>query len=195
MMPQFAKALLLVAGLAACSAAPAADGLAGRDGAAAPATRAEKVALALQAAASAEAAGDAAGIARALQVVEASGAKPLPDATEDPVAAWRATAGELAPPMRGRPLGPGYRSGRVAPGGRDTFAQLFLSGTASVIAISAPTGDRVSLRVRDQKDQPVCQREAAQSGACRWVPLFTQRYTIEVTNPGEEDARYFLVIE
>ena len=32
-------------------------------------------------------------------------------------------------------------------------------------------------------------------GACRWVPLFTQRYTIEVANLGQEDARYFLVVD
>lgn len=190
MMSMPAKALLFGLALAGCSPAPAQVGQG-----TAPVTRAERIALALEAAASADAAGDAAGIARALQVVEASGARPLPGAGEDPVPAWRAAAGELAPPLRGRPLGPGYRSGRIAAGGRDSFAQLFLSGTASVIAVSSPTGDRIALRVRDQKEQPVCQRDPAQSGACRWVPLFTQRYTIEVSNLGEGDARYFLVIE
>lgn len=183
-----AKALILAMGLAACAPAPA-------QVAAAPATRAERIAAALEAAAASDAAGDSAGIARALQVVEASGARPLPESLDDPVPAWRARAGELLPPLRGRPLGPGYRSGRIAAGGRDSFAQLFLSGTASVIAVSAPTGDRIALRVRDQKDQPVCQRDGTQGGACRWVPLFTQRYTIEVSNLGAGDARYFLVIE
>ena len=84
---------------------------------------------------------------------------------------------------------------RIAAGGRDSFAQLFLSGTASTIAISAPSGDRVALSVMDKDDKPVCKREGARGGACRWVPLFTQRYTIEVQNLGASDARYFLVIE
>lgn len=160
-----------------------------------PATRAELIALALEDAAAADAAGDARGLARALRVVDAAGARPIEQSGEDPVPAWRSRAADAEPPLRGRPLGPGYRSGRIAAGGRDSFAQLFLSGTASTIAISAPSGDRVALSVVDKDDKPVCKREGARGGACRWVPLFTQRYTIEVQNLGASDARYFLVIE
>ncbi|MEY4722347.1 MAG: hypothetical protein RIQ46_2072 [Pseudomonadota bacterium] len=160
-----------------------------------PATRAELIALALQDAAAADAAGDAEGLGRALRVVDAAGARPIEPAGEDPVPAWRTRAADAEPPLRGRPLGPGYRSGRIAAGGRDSFAQLFLSGTASTIAISAPSGDRVALSVLDKDAKPVCKREGTRGGACRWVPLFTQRYTIEVQNLGASDARYFLVIE
>lgn len=158
-------------------------------------TRAERVAEALSAAASADAANDTAGLARAMRVIEVTGAKPLEENAEDPVPAWLERTADARPPYRGRPLGPGYRSGRITGGGRDSFAQLFLSGTASTIALSAPTGDRLALKVFDKDARPVCERQATQPGACRWVPLFTQRYTIEVQNLGKADARYFLVIE
>ena len=184
---------ILCLSLAACAGKPVPT--ASAPPASSPATRAELIALALEDAAAADAAGDAQGLARALRVVDAAGARPLEPAGEDPVAGWRTRAADAEPPLRGRPLGPGYRSGRIAAGGRDSFAQLFLSGTASTIAISAPSGDRVALSVVDKDDKPVCKREGARGGACRWVPLFTQRYTIEVQNLGPSDARYFLVIE
>lgn len=191
-------AAILCLPLAACAKAPVRTAAAPVDTAPPERplpTRAELIASALEEAAAADAAGDAEGLARALRVVDAAGARPIEQAGEDPVPGWRSRAADAEPPLRGRPLGPGYRSGRIAAGGRDSFAQLFLSGTASTIAISAPSGDRVALSVVDKDDKPVCKREGTRGGACRWVPLFTQRYTIEVQNLGASDARYFLVIE
>lgn len=158
-------------------------------------TRAERLAETLLQASEASLNGDRTTLARAITRLDHAGARPLPEAPEDPLPGWRAAAGTAEPPLRGSALGPGYRSGRIARGERERFAQLFLSGTASTIALSAPNGDRVELEVRDPQDRPVCRRVAGQSGACRWVPLFTQRYTIEVANLGEADARYFLVVE
>lgn len=186
-------ASILCLSLAACAGKPVQT--ASAPSVPSPATRAELIAQALEEAAAADAAGDAQGLARALRVVDAAGARPIAEVGEDPVPAWRSRATDAEPPLRGRPLGPGYRSGRIAAGGRDSFAQLFLSGTASTIAISAPSGDRLALSVVDKDDKPICKREGARGGACRWVPLFTQRYTIEVQNLGPSDARYFLVIE
>ena len=163
-------------------------------------TRAERLAETLLQASEASLNGDRTALARAVTRLDHAGARPLPEAREDPLPGWRAAAGASEPPLRGSALGPGYRSGRIARGERERFAQLFLSGTASTIALSAPNGDRVELEVRDPQDRPVCRRVAGQAGAgqggaCRWVPLFTQRYTIEVANLGEADARYFLVVE
>lgn len=176
---------------AACATVPPSQAAAADE----PTSRAERVAQTLSAAASADAAHDAVGLGRAIRMLDASGARPLDESAPDPIPLWRERAKDDLPPLRGRPLGPGYRSGTIIGGGRDSFAQLFLSGTASTIALSAPTGDRLALRVFDKDDKPVCERAASQPGACRWVPLFTQRYTIEVKNLGPADARYFLVIE
>lgn len=191
LVPSLALILALILG--ACAARPAET--ASAPPAPMPETRAEQVALALGEAAGAERSGDAKALSRAVRLVQATGARPLEGTGDDPLPGWRARSDLSEPPLRGRPLGPGYRSGRIAPGGRESFAQLFLSGTASVIALSAPTGDRIEMNVVDKEARQVCRRQAAQSGACRWVPLFTQRYTIEVVNLGTSDARYFLVIE
>lgn len=163
---------------------------------------AAQVAGALADAADAANKGDRPALARALAMVEHNGARPADDATvaggaeADPVVAWRASVADIAPPpFRGSPLGPGYRIGRLSGGGRESFNQLFLSGTGATIALSAPTGDRVSLRVLDPRSRPVCSGDTVRIQPCRWVPLFTQRYTIEVTNLGNADARYFLVVQ
>lgn len=187
--------LMAMAGLGAltgCAAAAQTDPLT----VAPPASRAEVLAAALAQAASAEQSGDQAAMARAVAIIDRIGARPLEGESSDPVTLWRANASlQDKPPMRGRPLGPGYRSGRIRGGGTESFAQLFLSGTGASIAVSAPNGGRVAMRVIDPQAKTVCKGEANRGGTCRWVPLFTQRYTIEVANLGNEDVRYFLVVE
>ncbi len=158
-------------------------------------TRAEQLALALAAAASAEAAGDRQALGQAVALIDRLGAHPLAGAADDPLGAWRSNAAFTDPPLRGRTLGPGYRSGRIAAGSKESFAQLFLSGTGAQIAVSAPNGGRVAMRVIDPQARTICQGEANHGGTCRWVPLFTQRYTIEVANLSNEDVRYFLVVD
>ncbi|MEP7222153.1 MAG: hypothetical protein ABI673_05735 [Novosphingobium sp.] len=191
-----AKSLVALILCLAGTASTAVAGTGSALSAPAPATRAERVAASFTAAADAEKSGDRAGLIRAVQTIQALAAHPLDPATENPVEGWKAAAAPAAMPVyRGRPLGPGYRSGRLLHGGTESFSQLFLSGTGATIALSAPTGDRLGLRVLDPQSRPICAGDAVRSGLCRWVPLFTQRYTIEVTNLGAGDARYFLVVE
>ncbi len=160
-----------------------------------PATRAEQLAQALAAAASADASGDRQALGQAVALIDRLGAHPLDGVSDDPLGAWRSNAAFTDPPLRGRPLGPGYRSGRIAAGSKESFAQLFLSGTGAQIAVSAPNGGRVAMRVIDPQAKTICKGEANRGGTCRWVPLFTQRYTIEVANLSNEDVRYFLVVD
>ncbi|PLK26908.1 hypothetical protein [Novosphingobium sp. TH158] len=182
---------LLLAGACASSPSPGTA-----QAAPAEASLAVRLADAMADAAEAEARGDGKALARAVQVIDASGPQPLEGAPRDPLPAWRdAVRGEAGPPWRGRPLGPGYRSGKLSVGGRESFSQLFLSGSAATIALSAPTGDRLALRVLDPSAKPICTDESGRGGLCKWVPLFTQRYTIEVMNRGAGDARYFLVVQ
>ncbi|MFM5908421.1 MAG: hypothetical protein ACKOPO_12700 [Novosphingobium sp.] len=156
----------------------------------------QRLANAMADAADAESRGDTRALAHAVQAIDASGSRPLEASPTDPLPAWRdAARGEAAVPYRGRPLGPGYRSGKLGVGGRESFSQLFLSGTGATIALSAPTGDKLALRVLDPQSKPICTDESGRGGLCKWVPLFTQRYTIEVLNRGAGDARYFLVVQ
>lgn len=160
----------------------------------------EQVALALAAAQSAQGERHRDGLAAALAVIDRSGARPLPGWNgPDPVPQWRAlvpakAAADATPPMRGSPLGPGYRSGQVLGGRSDSFEQVFLSGRKASIALSTPGNASLSLRVLDSGRNPVCTIGDARR-ACRWVPLFTQRYLIEVRNSGSNVADYFLVVD
>ena len=188
-LPAAALAVLLAAGACASPSAVASAGPAITD-------EAERIAASFAAAADAERAGNHAALVQALRVIDAAGLQPLEKAADDPLPGWREAAIEAgSPPYRGRPLGPGYRSGKLGGGGRESFSQLFLSGTGATIALSAPTGDRLGLRVLDPQAKPICNGDAGRGSMCKWVPLFTQRYTIEVTNLGPGDARYFLVVQ
>lgn len=155
----------------------------------------ERVALALSSAQTAQTRADSAALAQALGVIERAGARPLDDwKGEDPVPVWRALVHESPSPLRGSPLGPGYRAGKAAPGRSDSFEQVFLSGKKASIALSTPSDTPLSLQVLDADRRPVCSTADARR-ACRWVPLFTQRYVIEVRNGGNRVAEYFLVVE
>jgi hypothetical protein len=167
--------------------------VAGREPLAPVHSKAEQVALALADAERAQANGESGRLAKALRRLEALGAKPLDDAASDPVPRWRLASGHL-PPMRGRALGPGYRSGRLAPGASEHIEQVFLSGERASIALSAPMATGLKLEVQDRREARVCGRAGTPSH-CRWVPTFTERYRIKVENLGSRPARYFLVIE
>ncbi|MPS67579.1 MAG: hypothetical protein E2586_03685 [Novosphingobium sp.] len=158
--------------------------------------RGERVATALAAAQDAQGRADQNALSDALRIIDRSGARPLEDWNgPDPVPAWRALLPDRAAvPLRGSPLGPGYRSGQVRPGKSESFQQVFLSGRKASIALSSPGGAPLSLRVVDADRKQVCVSETARQ-ACRWVPIFTQRYVIEVRNSGESQASYFLVVE
>lgn len=158
---------------------------------------ADQVAAALARADVAARKGDRSGLSRALIELDVAGAHPLEATAPDPVVAWRSRAMPAKVVLRGRALGPAYRSGRLAGNTRDSLAQLFLSGRDASVALSAPEGGRLAMTVRDKDERPVCRGETgsfARNG-CRWVPLYTQRYTIEVTNLGARDTTYFLVID
>lgn len=160
----------------------------------------QKLAAALASADQAEAAGDTDALSRAVRIIDGLGGHPLADlklaeaSSNDPLPAWRAQTYGDEIPMRGRPLGPGYRKGTVGAGGAERIEQLFLSGQRANVALSGPGKARLELKVEDAKNSSVCARGIAPSH-CDWVPIFTQRYVIEITNPGDKPAHYFLVVE
>ena len=155
---------------------------------------AQRAAAALATASAAYDRGNRKALYRALVTLEGMGVHAMDGTEADPMPRWRQRARLTRSVWRGRPLGPGFRSGKLAPGAGDNFSQLFLSGEGATIAVSSPTGNRVAMKVADAKAQTVCSGETGRDGTCRWVPLFTQRYTIQLSNPGAKDAQYFLVV-
>jgi hypothetical protein len=138
-------------------------------------------------------AGDGAGLARSLAAIAAIGARPLDPSSTAQLAEWQ-NRSPAPPPLRGRALGPGYRQGVLAPGDDLSLEQTFLSGQKASIALTTPSGSALLLQVIDGSAKPVCTDRAA-TASCRWIPIFTQRHTIRLSNPGQRQARFYLVIE
>ena len=133
--------------------------------------------------------GDTAALAPLLTRLRAQGAHPLDASDGDPVAQWEAATGTDEPPFRGRVLGPGYSRGRLAPGANAVLQQTFFSGQKTALSI----GERN--RVFDSKSRLVCEHAPAHGKVCRFTPIFTQRYKIEIRNGGQRDAVYYLAVE
>jgi hypothetical protein len=131
-----------------------------------------------------------------LLALERLGLTLLPDSAEDPVREWRAAAeagGQVFAPYRGRALGPAYRSGWLEPGARLATEQMFLAGQTARIALNSPSRQPIALTITDPASNLICQRDGTPKGHCQWLSLFTQRYRIEISNPGAVRLRYFLV--
>ena len=126
----------------------------------------------------------------ALQVAAAEGE------AEDPLAAWRAeaaAAGAEGPVYRGRALGPAYRRARIAPGARMQIEQIFYAGERAEIAAQSQGGQPVALEIRNPRTGKVCIAELAPKASCAWLPLFTERFSIELVNRSREQASVYIV--
>lgn len=134
-------------------------------------------------------------LAPTLAALDALGAHPVVN-EPDPVRQWRALvpASQSAPPVRGRVLGPAYRRGMVEPGARVTLDQLFDGGRQARVAVATPGAVPVGIAVLDGMGKPVCPVMARQ-GQCNWVPPFSARHQIVISNPGTKPAAYYLVID
>jgi len=187
--PGIAAAALLSA--CATASAPPTSG-ASTDTALSPAAR---LALDLAAADAAFAAGETKRLAATLPRIEGRNPRPLDTDAPDPVAAWRAALPGAPPPLRGRALGPGYVRGTLAAGAATRMDQLFLSGQAATIAASSTPQQAMRLRIFDAAGALVCDRAPAHARDCRFTPVFTQRYRIELSNGGAKSARYYLVVD
>ncbi len=158
--------------------------------------RAASVAADLAAADLAYERGDTAALGPLLERLRAQGAHPIDASDGDPIAQWEAASG-LAPtqPYRGRVLGPGFQRGRLSPGENAVMTQAFLSGQKTTISVGERNPATLRLRVYDSKSVVVCEHAPAHGKVCRFTPVFTQRYRIEIRNGGKRDAVYYLAVE
>lgn len=186
--------LSALAMLAAC-AAPRAVEPAAPVQAMAPADRAERVAEALVLAERAERAQDPAALALAAARLDQLGAKPETEADEAAMGRWLASLPADAQPMRGRALGPAYRSATLASGATTQLNQTFLGGRSAQIVLRVSRGPIPQLVVRDQSARQVCKAAADDPVKCRWVPLYTQRHSIEIVNTGPQLSEFYIVFD
>lgn len=184
---------LMIVPLVGCAAQISAPATAA-SGDDAPLSRASLVARQLVAADAAYEAGDKAALGAALGGLANRSVRPLEGTVDDPVAMWRSAVPDT-PPLRGRALGPGYVRGTLAPGVSANLNQLFLSGKAATIAGESLPYKDLRLRIYDAAGQVICDRTPINSRDCRFTPVFTQRYRIELRNDGEKTTRYYLVVD
>lgn len=156
--------------------------------------RAERVAEALLMAEQAERAGDTAALVQAARRLDRLGAAPQTEADEADLGRWIASLPGDAPPMRGRALGPAYRSAALDPGGRTQLNQTFLGGRSAQIVVRVSRGPTPRLVVRDQADRQVCKADD-DPVKCRWVPIYTQRHSIEIVNTGPQMSEFYIVFD
>ena len=125
---------------------------------------------------------------RAGRLLLAIGARPLEG--NDLGNTW---AGNQAMRYRDRALGPGYRTVTVMPGRTAHFEQTFLAGQRAQVAIVALDRARFALAIKDDEGAVSC--AAPPGGRCSWVPLWTTRYGIDVSNTGRATGRYYMVVQ
>jgi hypothetical protein len=159
------------------------------------APRATLVAQRLAEAEAAFADGDRDRLVRVLAALDAGGVHPLDAAASAALAGWQQAAGGTATPFRGRLLGPAYVRGELGPGEVWRSSQTFISGETSTLSVSHQGEGPVRMQVSDGKARPICQPRKGAAGACRFTPLYTQRYNIELRNEGDARAVYFLVFD
>lgn len=121
--------------------------------------------------------------AAAVKTLDRLGAHPLDEAKP------KIADAEL---YRGRVLGPGYRRGWLEAGAEAKLEQQFMAGQHATIAVAGAPTAPLTLTVAEPGEQPIC-REATR--ACRWLPLYTQRYAITLKNTGTARVRYYLVMD
>lgn len=126
-----------------------------------------------------------------MQVALADGAQP----EEDTLAHWRAEAADAdgAPPFRGRALGPAYRRATIQPGETIRIEQIFYAGQRAEIAGQSLGGEPVHMDIRNQRTRAVCTAQLTPAGTCRWLPLFTERFQIELVNRSRKPASVYIV--
>ncbi|ROT93717.1 hypothetical protein EB810_11285 [Altererythrobacter sp. FM1] len=186
-------AIALPLTLAGCATAPAEGSI--RAALPAEAGSAAFAATDLAAAQDAYDAGDSAALTILLDRLRNRGVRPLDPDGEQTVDRWSQAATESGPPLRGRALGPGFLRGRLKPEELRATSQIFLAGKPTEISVAGGKGQPLRLRLLDAKANVVCERDPAYGRSCRFTPIFTQRYSIEIANRGANETSYYLVFD
>ncbi|KPP81477.1 MAG: hypothetical protein HLUCCA04_06690 [Oceanicaulis sp. HLUCCA04] len=185
-----AAASVLSAGLAACAGhqtTPPLASVAEPDG---------QIFAALDIGFRAEAASDGAALRAAASLLDSSGAVPA-EGEPDLMERWRDMAaglGEELPPVRGRIAGPAYRNGIVGAGAAAVLRDSFHSGRAARVSLQARGAGTLRLSIRRNDGEAVCEALASTVPvSCQWVPVWSEPFTIEITNLTGGQIAYYLI--
>lgn len=142
---------------------------------------------------------DAQALRMAAQTLESLGAKPDAEQEDDLSKRWseQATLMEpstAVPVYRGRALGPSYKKGMVSAGSAVITDQIFLAGKKASVALVPLSSKPMSIKISDGAGKSICNRSAVSKPAnCEWLPLFTERYRINIHTSASQPVTYYLV--
>ncbi|WP_145955430.1 hypothetical protein [Sphingorhabdus sp. SMR4y] len=158
-----------------------------------------RTADAIMAGQAAEESSDAAAMRAAARTLESLGARPDGDQAVSLSRGWNEKASlidpSVSPPVyRGRALGPSYKKGLVSATSRVSIAQIFLAGKKASVALVPVSEKPVSIEVSDGEGKKICSRHTSSRPAnCEWLPLFTERYQINIRTSESRPVPYYLV--
>ncbi|MFC3100060.1 hypothetical protein [Altererythrobacter lauratis] len=116
-------------------------------------------------------------------------------APDDPLGEWRSQhQADESNPWRGRTLGPAYRRASLAAGQRVRIEQIFYAGQRAQIAAQASGGGQVAIAIANPRAEAVCQKQLSPNASCDWLPIYTERFSIELENRGRDNASVYIVI-
>lgn len=142
---------------------------------------------------------DADALRKAAQTLESLGAKPDEDQQEDLSRRWGERARLIDPSVtqpvyRGRALGPSYKKGMVSAVSTVSTVQIFLAGKKASVALVPGSSKPISITISDGQGNPICNRSTSSKPAnCQWLPLFTERYRIDIQTSASLPVPYYLV--
>jgi len=142
---------------------------------------------------------DAEALRTAAQTLESLGARPDGDQENNLSKSWSEQANLLdpstTPPVyRGRALGPSYKKGIVSARSRVSIDQIFLAGRKASVALVPASPKPMSIEISDGKGKNICIRRTSLKPAnCEWLPLFTERYKINIRTSESRPVTYYLV--
>ena len=71
--------------------------------------------------------------------------------------------------------------------------QIFYAGQRAEIAAQASDSDTVALAISNPRAEAVCAKDLAPRANCNWLPIFTERFSIELKNHGSAPASVYIV--
>lgn len=136
------------------------------------------------------------------QKLQLLGASPI-GGTEDLAKGWVLMAHDLTPeddrqsiPFRGRIKGPAYRRHALAPGEQDIIEDIFYAAEPAEMTLKSMNNSTLEWEiVQDGADEgPVCDGSVGdRATSCRFLPLWTSKYRIRISNVSDQTATYLFV--
>lgn len=133
----------------------------------------------------------------AASLLDSSGARAAPGQA-DLMEHWYARAealGERIPPARGRIAGPAYRNGVISTGEAAVLRDSFHSGRTARVSLQTRGAGTLRLVIRrGTGGEAICEAVAGPAPvSCQWVPVWSEPFTIEVTNLTGGQIAYTLI--